>query len=91
MIKFTVIRVPDTQEELARALAVGPCLCKDIDVSDTPCLTCQAREELELFWCPRCERLVPWDFGAADETPALCDDCAVFVQDLWEGNSKEKP
>lgn len=29
----------------------------------------------ETFLCPRCERVVQWDFGCDDEAPALCDDC----------------
>lgn len=35
------------------------------------------------YTCPRCERLLGWCIGAADGTPALCDECAVFVQDGW--------
>lgn len=33
----------------------------------------------ETFRCNRCEKIHPWDFGAADEAPGLCDDCwAVY-------------
>lgn len=31
------------------------------------------------YVCPRCERKRPWSDGAADDTPALCDDCAAVV------------
>lgn len=30
----------------------------------------------ETFVCNRCERRVSWDFGCADDMPALCDDCS---------------
>ncbi len=32
------------------------------------------------YVCPRCERGFGWCTGAADDTPALCDDCAVEIQ-----------
>lgn len=32
----------------------------------------------ERYQCTRCERVVPWELGAADDTPALCDDCAQW-------------
>lgn len=27
------------------------------------------------YRCARCQRRVPWCFGAADDMPELCDDC----------------
>lgn len=33
-----------------------------------PCLT---------FWCPGCKTQKPWCHGQADDTPHLCDTCAV--------------
>lgn len=71
-------------EELYVEMAKGSCLCMEIDPSDRPCVTCEAQKALRVFWCPRCERLVSWDNGCLDNTPALCDDCAVFIQALWE-------
>jgi hypothetical protein len=71
--------------------ADGECLCGEIDPSDRPCLTCdgqaalrELRGEEPTFWCPRCERHVSYSQGALDETPALCDDCAVVIHALWE-------
>lgn len=34
------------------------------------------------YVCPRCEREFGWCIGAADDTPSLCDECAVFIQEL---------
>lgn len=37
------------------------------------------------YVCPKCERKTPWSNGAADDTPALCDECAVVVQSgVWD-------
>jgi len=33
--------------------------------------------ECHEFRCPDCRRVVPWDFGAADEWFEYCDDCAA--------------
>lgn len=41
-------------------------------------------EKCKRFVCNRCKRVVGWSFGCADDTPALCDDCAVSVQAGWE-------
>jgi hypothetical protein len=32
------------------------------------------------YTCPRCDRECGYCFGAYDDTPALCDDCAGVVQ-----------
>jgi hypothetical protein len=32
------------------------------------------------YTCPRCEHEFGWCIGAADDTPALCDDCAMAIQ-----------
>ncbi len=32
------------------------------------------------YVCPRCEGEFGWCTGAWDDTPALCDDCALVVQ-----------
>lgn len=47
---------------------------------DSPFTDCTKHE---MFWCPRCDRVVSWDFGCADDAPALCDDCwrALFGDD----------
>lgn len=37
----------------------------------------------DTFECPMCERTVCYCHGAADETPALCDECAVRTWALW--------
>ena len=37
----------------------------------------------QTYTCVRCEKQRCYCFGAADATPALCDSCAVFIQDLW--------
>lgn len=34
----------------------------------------------ETFFCPRCERVVSWNFGCDDDMPALCDDCWADVE-----------
>ena len=31
------------------------------------------------FQCARCDRWVGYCMGAADEMPALCDDCFCFI------------
>jgi hypothetical protein len=37
------------------------------------------------YVCPRCDRRMPWSNGATDDTPALCDECAMVVQSgEWE-------
>ena len=44
------------------------------------------------FDCPRCERTVGYCMGAADDTPALCDDCAAevgHVEDTDESEAKK--
>lgn len=41
-----------------------PCTCSDAD-----------RERCGIYVCTRCERTVPWCFGAADQYPEWCDDC----------------
>ncbi len=43
-------------------------------------------EDCLCFTCTRCERAVPWSEGAADDTPALCDDCAAWLNDEREYN-----
>ena len=45
---FVVVRRgPDfTEAEFGEAMAVGPCLCAEIDASDRPCLTCEAQARL---------------------------------------------
>lgn len=35
----------------------------------------------ERYQCNRCERIVPWEEGAADDTPGLCDDCAAWFHE----------
>jgi hypothetical protein len=32
------------------------------------------------YVCNRCEGEFGWCTGASDDTPALCDDCAMLVQ-----------
>lgn len=33
----------------------------------------------QTFRCNRCQQIHPWEFGAADDAPGLCDDCwSVF-------------
>lgn len=32
-------------------------------------------ERCQRFTCNRCERAVGWECGAADDAPALCDEC----------------
>jgi hypothetical protein len=32
------------------------------------------------YVCPRCDRTLHWSNGCADDTPALCDECAVVIQ-----------
>ena len=34
-------------------------------------LTCKA------FTCAQCTMVVPYEYGAGDANPSLCDDCAV--------------
>jgi hypothetical protein len=29
-----------------------------------------------------CEQVHPWSFGVWDDTPALCDDCAVRLREV---------
>ena len=38
---------------------------------------CRVDSTCGTFICERCERCVPWCFGAADEYPEWCDDCCV--------------
>ena len=33
------------------------------------------------YACNRCERTFGWCAGSFDDTPALCDECANFVQE----------
>lgn len=35
-----------------------------------PCL-----ENLRMFRCSGCKRVVPYDFGCGDDMPHHCDDC----------------
>lgn len=41
------------------------------------CVNCCPHGEDEAFTCAGCDRVVPWWFGAADDAPELCDDCAI--------------
>lgn len=34
-------------------------------------LTCK------VFTCAQCTKVQPYEYGAADENPSICDDCAV--------------
>jgi hypothetical protein len=36
------------------------------------------------FLCPGCEREVPYENGACDDMPELCDDCWLHVTDVRE-------
>ena len=36
------------------------------------------------YVCSRCNRVYAWTWGAADDTPALCDPCAGEVQEGWD-------
>ncbi len=47
--------------------------CKAVMPSDE-CCACRT------YVCTRCERRRPWGDGASDDTPALCDDCAMAVR-----------
>ena len=52
-----------------------------------PCVSGLRRcgyEPDQTYVCPRCERTHCYCFGAADDTPAICDDCAALLQPLWE-------
>ena len=33
------------------------------------------------YTCRRCKRFVPFCFGAADDCPEVCDDCAAQIKD----------
>jgi hypothetical protein len=46
------------------------CECGEPLTLDADCETCHE------FRCAGCFRVVPWDFGAADEWFAFCDACA---------------
>ena len=35
------------------------------------------RHECGTFLCPGCNRLMPWCWGAGDDQPDLCDECAM--------------
>ncbi len=41
--------------------------------------------ECERYQCMRCESVVPWELGAADDTPGLCDDCALWFAGVPRG------
>lgn len=45
---------------------------------------CRPDSTCGTFTCARCERLVPWCFGAADEYPEWCDDCCVGERERLE-------
>ena len=36
---------------------------------------CQMAEIEPAFICYSCKRIVPWNFGCADDLPHVCDDC----------------
>ena len=45
-----------------------------VDAEHPECSAC------EVFVCARCARWTSWDEGADDETPDLCDDCAMAAR-----------
>ena len=46
------------------------------------CICGDEAEDCGTFRCAGCDRTVPWCFGAADDAPELCDDCAPAVDAL---------
>ena len=57
------------------------CPCDAVGRKDAEHAECSA---CEVFVCARCDRWVSWDEGADDETPDLCDACAVVAEGLAE-------
>jgi hypothetical protein len=49
--------------------------CKHMTVNGRPVYFCGGTYE-----CPRCDRTFGWCIGADDDTPALCDECAMVIQ-----------
>ena len=37
----------------------------------------------QVYTCARCAKENCSCFEASDDTPALCDACAILIQDLW--------
>lgn len=66
------------QADLALSRASSRCPCGDVSATETAHPECGL---CETYRCPRCERWCPWSYGAADDTPALCDGCAAVVQE----------
>ena len=49
--------------------------CAGMLISGRPFFSCGG-----VYVCPRCDREFGWCIGAYDDTPALCDECAMAVQ-----------
>lgn len=48
--------------------------------------TQEALDQRELFLCPHCQRIVPWEFGCdigSDNGNVLDDWCALFRENGW--------
>lgn len=49
--------------------------CSNLLINNRPNYSCGGT-----YVCPRCDREFGWCIGAMDDTPALCDECAMVIQ-----------
>ena len=85
----TQVNAPMMRRRKLKALVtdenVPGCTCEEDAYRGDCCEVCEAWckrmgvSEERCYVCPKCERVRPWSNGASDDTPALCDDCAVEV------------
>ena len=79
-------RITQLLESALEWAATAPrCPCDAVGRQDAAHAECSA---CEVFVCARCDRWVSWDEGADDETPHLCDGCAVTAQGLSEASEQ---
>lgn len=68
------VRVKPRPNEIAEAREMCGLL------SGSPCALPEDCMRCKMFVCARCERVLSWSNGAADDAPSLCDDCWCWLE-----------